>query len=128
MGEVRSEEPEGGEGLVDEPSGAEEPEATETGEESGQHAESGAPPAPLTEVLEYLARHLVEFPDAVKVSEEERDGAVALRLKVDQRDMGKVIGRGGRVARALRSVMRAAGTRAGVVALVEIVEEGGSGG
>jgi predicted RNA-binding protein YlqC (UPF0109 family) len=108
MGEVPSDEAEGGEGLVDEEVPAE---------------EQGAPPAPLTEVLEFLARHLVEFPDAVKVSEEERDGAVALRLKVDQRDMGKVIGRGGRTARALRSVMRAAATRAGVVALVEIVEE-----
>ena len=123
MGEVPGEEREGGAGVLDEPPAADQPRSDEQLEGSGEPEEATQPPAPLTEVLEYLARHLVEFPDAVQVSEEERDGAVALRLKVDQRDMGKVIGRGGRTARALRSVMRAAGTRAGVLALVEIVEE-----
>ena len=80
-------------------------------------------PSAVGEVLEYLARALVEHPDAVRVTAEERDGALRLKLKVDQSDMGKVIGKGGRVARSLRNVVRAAGTRAGVTALVEIVEE-----
>ena len=88
-------------------------------------------PAVLGEVLEFLARSLVEAPDKVRVESVERDGGVTLRLSVDQPDMGKVIGRAGRTARALRTLMRAAGVRAGVGTHVEIVESddpGGSGG
>jgi predicted RNA-binding protein YlqC (UPF0109 family) len=119
MGEVRDDEEDRG-GDVEEPEG----DAAETEERSVEAARTPVlEPSALVDVLEYLARHLVEFPDGVKVSLEENDRAVSLKLKVDQRDMGKVIGRGGRTARALRSVMRAAGSRAGVTALVEIVEE-----
>jgi uncharacterized protein len=78
----------------------------------------------MKEVLEYLARSLVDDPDAVRVSEStEGDGAVVvLRLSVAPDDMGKVIGKGGRTARAIRRVVQAAGTREGVRAIVEIVE------
>lgn len=75
----------------------------------------------MREVLEYVARNLVDDPDAVHVEEIQGDGAVTLRLTVAPEDMGKVIGRGGRTARAIRTVVRAAGTRAGVHASVEIV-------
>jgi predicted RNA-binding protein YlqC (UPF0109 family) len=75
----------------------------------------------VKEVLEYIARNLVDDPDAVQVTEERSDRTVILKLLVGPEDVGKVIGRGGRTARAIRDVVRAAGTRAGVTALVEIV-------
>jgi predicted RNA-binding protein YlqC (UPF0109 family) len=76
----------------------------------------------VKEVLEYIARNLVDDPDAVEVTEEERDGAVVLKLSVATEDMGKIIGRGGRTARAIRDVVRAASTRSGATTVVEIVE------
>jgi predicted RNA-binding protein YlqC (UPF0109 family) len=76
----------------------------------------------LRDVLEYLARNLVEIPDAVEVTVDEDDRGTVLRLRVDPEDMGKVIGRGGRMARAIRTVVRAAGTRSGVSAYVDIVD------
>ena len=75
----------------------------------------------MRELLEYLAREIVDEPDAVEVTETEDDRGLLLSLRVAPEDMGKVIGRGGRTARALRSVIRAAGTRKGVHAAVEIV-------
>ena len=80
------------------------------------------PGAALGGVAEYLVKHVVDAPDAVEVSVESQDGRVVLRVKVDPDDMGKVIGRGGRTARALRSVVRAAGLRHDVVAHLEITE------
>jgi hypothetical protein len=71
-------------------------------------------PESLKEVLEYLARELVDDPDAVTVEGAEDDRGVLLTLRVAQDDMGKVIGRGGRTARAIRIVMKAAGMRAGI--------------
>src|SRR2546421_136509 len=64
----------------------------------------------------------LDDPDAVEVTEESAGGGVMLRLRVAQDDMGKVIGKGGRTARAIRAVVRAAGTKDGVSASVEIVE------
>ena len=63
----------------------------------------------MAEFLEYLARQLVDDPDAVRVEEEEDEyGGLVLHLHVADHDVGKVIGRQGRVARALRTVLRAA--------------------
>jgi predicted RNA-binding protein YlqC (UPF0109 family) len=76
----------------------------------------------VRELLEFLARELVDEPDAVEVTETEDDRGLLLSLHVAPDDMGKVIGKGGRTARALRAVVRAAGTRAGVHASVEIVD------
>jgi uncharacterized protein len=76
----------------------------------------------VKEVLEYVAQHLVDDPDAVEVTEVEGERSVILQLRVAPDDMGKVIGKGGRTARAIRSIVRAAGTRQGVSTLVEIVE------
>lgn len=76
----------------------------------------------MKELLEYLARELVEDPDAVEVIEKHDDRGTLLSLRVGPDDMGKVIGRGGRTARAIRSVVKVAGIRAGERVSVEIVE------
>ena len=73
-------------------------------------------------MLEYLARNLVERPDEVRVERTERDGAVVLRLHVADEDIGKVIGRQGRIARALRTLVRASGARRDERTLLEIAE------
>ena len=76
----------------------------------------------MRDLLEYLARELVDRPDAVRVEAEERDDEVVLRLRVAPEDLGKVIGRQGRIARALRTIVRAAGARSQRRAILEIVE------
>ena len=76
----------------------------------------------MAELLEYLARQLVDEPDAVRVETAEEDGTVVLRLHVAQDDIGKVIGRQGRLARALRGIVRAGASRPHQRVLLEIVE------
>jgi uncharacterized protein len=76
----------------------------------------------LAELLAELARRLVDDPDAVRVDQVERDGAVVLQLHVAKDDVGKVIGRQGRIARALRTIVRAGATRQSHRVLVEIVD------
>jgi uncharacterized protein len=73
------------------------------------------------DLVEDLARQLVDAPDAVRVEEVERDDALVLQLYVAEDDLGKVIGRGGRIARALRTVARASGARDDRRVLLEIV-------
>ncbi len=68
----------------------------------------------MKDLLDYLARELVDDPDAVRVEANEDDRGVVLTLRVARDDMGKVIGRGGRTARAIRIVMKAAGMHAGI--------------
>jgi uncharacterized protein len=74
----------------------------------------------VAELLEWVARRLVDDPEAVRVETEERDDAIVFRLHVAPDDVGKVIGRQGRMARALRSVVRAAGARADERYVLEI--------
>jgi uncharacterized protein len=74
------------------------------------------------ELVEYLARRLVDDPDAVRVEEIERDGDTVLQLHVAKDDVGKVIGRQGRLARALRTIVRASSMRRSGRTLLEIVE------
>jgi uncharacterized protein len=77
----------------------------------------------VKELLEYLARGLVNDPDAVEVSEvEEEDGTLVLELSVAQDDYGSVIGRGGRTASALRAVIKAAAVKDGRRVFVDIVD------
>lgn len=76
----------------------------------------------MEELLDYLARNLVDRPDEVRVERTERDGAVVLRLHVAEDDLGKVIGRQGRIARALRTLARASGGRRQERTLLEIVD------
>ena len=74
------------------------------------------------ELVEYLARRLVDEPDAVRVEELDRDGDLVIELHVAKDDVGKVIGRQGRIARALRTVVRASAARRSGRTLLEIVE------
>jgi predicted RNA-binding protein YlqC (UPF0109 family) len=76
----------------------------------------------VEELIAYLARSLVDAPDAVSVERVDRGDAVVLRLHVAHDDLGKVIGRHGRIARALRAVVRAGATKRGERVLLEIVE------
>ena len=76
----------------------------------------------MAELLAELARRLVDDPEAVRVDEIERDGAVVLQLHVAKDDVGKVIGRQGRIARALRTIVRAGAARSSHRVMVEIVD------
>jgi predicted RNA-binding protein YlqC (UPF0109 family) len=76
----------------------------------------------MAELLAYLARELVDDPGAVRVEEEERDGVLVLVLHVAADDVGKVIGRQGRIARALRTLVRASAVRDGRRVMVEIAD------
>ena len=76
----------------------------------------------MRELLDYLARRLVDEPDAVRVEEADEDGTLVLRLHVAPDDVGKVIGRQGRIARALRTLVRAGGAHEGRRIVLEIVD------
>jgi uncharacterized protein len=77
----------------------------------------------MKELLEYLARGLVEHPDQVRVNEvQEDDGAVVLELSVAEDDYGNVIGRGGRTAAALRTVVKTAAAPSKRRVFVDIVD------
>lgn len=78
----------------------------------------------MRDLLEYLARGLVEHPEAVHVKEvRDDDGTLVLELSVDGDDYGSVIGRGGRTANALRNVIKAAAVKDGRRVFVDIVDE-----
>lgn len=75
----------------------------------------------MIELLEYLARQLVDDPDSVRVERvEDEDGALVFRLQVADDDVGKVIGRQGRIARSLRTIVRACGAGESRRVLLEI--------
>jgi predicted RNA-binding protein YlqC (UPF0109 family) len=76
----------------------------------------------VADLLAWVARRLVDDPEAVRVETEEREDAVVFRLHVAPDDVGKVIGRQGRLARALRSIVRSAGARADRRYLLEIAD------
>ena len=76
----------------------------------------------MAELLEYLARQLVDEPDAVRVERVDEDETVVLRLHVAEEDLGKVIGRQGRIARALRTIVRAGSAREQRRVQLEIVD------
>ena len=76
----------------------------------------------MADLLAWIARQLVDDPDAVRVETEERDDAIVLRLHVAPDDVGKVIGRQGRMARALRALVRTASARSETRLLLEIAE------
>ncbi len=76
----------------------------------------------MKELLEFLARSLVDTPEEVRVEETETSDGVLLRLTVAKEDVGKVIGKQGRIARALRTVVKASAVKDGKQATVEIVD------
>jgi predicted RNA-binding protein YlqC (UPF0109 family) len=77
----------------------------------------------MRDLVEYIARALVTEPDAVRVDEIDNGGDVVLEVRVAPDDLGRVIGRSGRVANAIRSVAKAAATPQGRRVMVEIVED-----
>ena len=77
----------------------------------------------MKELLEYIARALVDKPDAVWVEVDEADDEVTLTLGVDEGDMGRVIGRDGRIANAIRSLLRVMAARDGRHVELEIVSD-----
>jgi predicted RNA-binding protein YlqC (UPF0109 family) len=76
----------------------------------------------VAELLAHLARQLVDDPDAVEVEEVRQEGATVLQLRVAKDDVGKVIGRQGRIARALRAIVRASGARSHRRVVLEIMD------
>ncbi len=76
----------------------------------------------MAELLTWLAKQLVDDPDAVRVEQVERDDITVLELYVAPEDRGKVIGRQGRLARALRTIVRASAARSQRRVILEIVE------
>ncbi|MBI4965975.1 MAG: KH domain-containing protein [Desulfomonile tiedjei] len=76
----------------------------------------------MKNLIEYIAKALVDNPDEVSVSEVEGDSVAVIELKVAKTDLGKVIGKQGRTARALRTILSAASTRADKRAVLEIIE------
>ncbi|HWQ79765.1 MAG TPA: KH domain-containing protein [Anaerovoracaceae bacterium] len=76
----------------------------------------------MVELVEAIAKSLVDNPDAVEVKEVPGKQAIVIELKVAPDDMGKVIGKQGRIAKALRTVVKAAATKANKKVVVEIIQ------
>ncbi len=76
----------------------------------------------MKELLEVIAKNLVEYPEKVQVFEKEGDKASILELKVAPEDMGKVIGKQGRIAKAIRTVVKAAAVHEDKKIIVEIIQ------
>ena len=76
----------------------------------------------MKELLTYVAQHLVEQPEQVSVTETDADGEVLLELRVAPEDTGKVIGRQGRIAKEIRTLIRSVAQRSGKRVSVEIVD------
>lgn len=76
----------------------------------------------MRELLTYIAQNLVDHPEQVSVAEIENDGETVLELHVAPDDMGKVIGRQGRIAKEIRTLVRAVAQQSGKRVFVEIVE------
>jgi predicted RNA-binding protein YlqC (UPF0109 family) len=82
--------------------------------------ETTNPAEDLSRLVTYLAHNLVDSPESVEVAAEQRGSAVHLSLRVPESEMGKVIGRQGRVARAMRTVVMIAGSRHNLRASLDI--------
>lgn len=77
----------------------------------------------MKELVEFLAKHLVNDPDAVDVKETQGDTASVLELKVAKEDIGRVIGKQGRTAKSIRTILNAAASRNNRKVILEIIEE-----
>lgn len=77
----------------------------------------------MKELVEYLARQLVSHPEAVEVKETQGDTASVLELKVAKDDLGRIIGKQGRTAKSIRTILNAAASRTNRKVVLEIVEE-----
>jgi predicted RNA-binding protein YlqC (UPF0109 family) len=77
----------------------------------------------MKELVQYLAKSLVSNPDAVEVKEIERDSASVIELKVAKEDLGRIIGKQGRTAKSIRTILNAAASRTNRKVVLDIVEE-----
>jgi predicted RNA-binding protein YlqC (UPF0109 family) len=77
----------------------------------------------MKELVQFVARHLVNNPDAVEVKETQGDTASVLELKVAKDDLGRIIGKQGRTAKSIRTILNAAASRTNRKVVLEIVEE-----
>ena len=77
----------------------------------------------MKELVRYLAKSLVSNPDAVEIKESESDGASVIEIKVAKEDLGRIIGKQGRTAKAIRILLNAAASRDNRRVVLEIVEE-----
>ena len=104
------------------PDDAEYEDDDENGQDEWDGPAAGASPAAdqLRGLVEYLARNLVDDPDTVEVDAQQRGGSVFLTLRVPEEELGKVIGRQGRIARALRTALMVSGSRHNVRANLDI--------
>ena len=75
----------------------------------------------MVELVKYIAQSLVEKPEAVDVREVETEDSIVIELRVDPEDMGKVIGKQGRIAKAIRTVVKAASVHSEKPVFVEII-------
>ncbi|GJQ21321.1 MAG: UPF0109 protein [Bacteroidia bacterium] len=75
----------------------------------------------MKEFVEFIARHLVDHPEAVSIDTEDREGTLVLKLKVKESDVGKIIGKSGRTASAVRTLLRAVAAKEGKRVLLDIV-------
>lgn len=76
----------------------------------------------MRELVEVIAKSLVDYPDEVVVTQNETEKAIVIELRVAQSDMGKVIGKQGRIAKAIRSVVKAAASKVEKKVIVEIMQ------
>ncbi len=76
----------------------------------------------MKEMLENIAKSLVDYPDDVEITEKETERSLVLELHVNEADMGKVIGKQGKIAKAIRTVVKAAASKEGKRVLVDIVQ------
>lgn len=76
----------------------------------------------MKELLETIAKALVDYPDEVSVTEVDGDNTLILELRVSKEDMGKVIGKQGRIAKAIRTVVKASAVKENIRVVVEIVQ------
>ena len=76
----------------------------------------------MKELLIYIAQHLVDYPDEVSVTERETESETVFELRVNPSDIGKVIGRQGRIAKEIRSLMRSVAQRQGKRISVDIMD------
>ncbi len=76
----------------------------------------------MKELVEVIAKALVDHPDEVVVTEKDEDDSLVIELKVAPADMGKVIGRQGRIAKVIRSVVKAASTKIDKKVIVDIIQ------
>ena len=77
----------------------------------------------MQELVRYLARALVSNPDAVEIKETESGGASVIEIKVAKQDLGRIIGKQGRTAKSIRTLLNAAASRDNRRVILEIVEE-----